>query len=84
MAGSWALNGFGMFSVIEKASGLWLGRIGPWRPDGWPGNEVGWGLVSEYPLGRLFSDLTGFMNQRMAAVADEVYLVACGLPLKLK
>jgi adenosylcobinamide kinase/adenosylcobinamide-phosphate guanylyltransferase len=47
-------------------------------------NEVGWGLVSEYPLGRLFSDLSGFMNQRMAALADEVYLVACGLPLRLK
>lgn len=47
-------------------------------------NEVGWGLVSEYPLGRLFSDLTGFMNQRMAALADEVYLVTCGLPLRLK
>lgn len=44
MAGSWALNGFGMFSVIEKTSGQWLGRIGPWRPEGWPGTEVGWGL----------------------------------------
>ncbi len=29
MTGSWALNGFGMFSVIEKASGTWVGRIGP-------------------------------------------------------
>lgn len=46
-AGSWALNGFGMFSVIEKSSGRWLGRIGPWRPDGWPGDEVGWGLHPE-------------------------------------
>nr|WP_295110953.1 GNAT family N-acetyltransferase [uncultured Caulobacter sp.] len=45
MAGSWALHGFGMFSVIEKASGAWIGRIGPWRPDGWPGDEVGWGLL---------------------------------------
>jgi len=44
MAGSWALNGFGMFSVIEKSSGRWLGRIGPWRPEDWPGTEVGWGL----------------------------------------
>ncbi len=44
MAGSWALHGFGMFSVIEKSSGLWVGRIGPWRPEGWPGTEVGWGL----------------------------------------
>ena len=44
MAGSWALHGFGMFSLIEKGSGLWVGRIGPWRPEGWPGTEVGWSL----------------------------------------
>lgn len=44
MAGSWALKGFGMFSVIDKASGRWLGRVGPWVPEGWPGTEVGWGL----------------------------------------
>ena len=45
MTGSWALKGFGMFSVVDKASGRWLGRLGPWQPDGWPGTEVGWGLV---------------------------------------
>lgn len=47
MAGAWSLQGFGMFSVIEKASGRWLGRIGPWQPHGWPGTEVGWGLRRE-------------------------------------
>lgn len=47
MAGSWALYGFGMFSVIEKASGRWLGRLGPWRPEGWPGTEIGWGMVRD-------------------------------------
>jgi RimJ/RimL family protein N-acetyltransferase len=47
MAGSWSLYGFGMFSVIEKATGRWLGRLGPWRPDGWPGNEIGWGIVPD-------------------------------------
>lgn len=47
MAGSWALHGFGMFSVIEKASGRWIGRLGPWRPEGWPGTEVGWGLARD-------------------------------------
>jgi RimJ/RimL family protein N-acetyltransferase len=47
MAGSWSLYGFGMFSVIEKASGRWLGRLGPWRPEGWPGNEIGWGMVRD-------------------------------------
>ena len=45
MAGAWACHGFAMFSVIEKASGRWIGRIGPWQPEGWPGTEVGWGLV---------------------------------------
>ena len=44
MTGSWALLGFGMFSVLEKETGRWLGRLGPWQPEGWPGTEVGWGL----------------------------------------
>lgn len=43
-AGSWSIQGFGMFSVIEKATGRWVGRLGPWMPEGWPGPEVGWGL----------------------------------------
>jgi RimJ/RimL family protein N-acetyltransferase len=45
MAGSWVLKGFGMFSVIEKESGRWVGRLGPWQPEGWPGTEVGWGIA---------------------------------------
>jgi RimJ/RimL family protein N-acetyltransferase len=45
MAGAWAMTGHAMFSVIEKASGRWIGRVGPWVPEGWPGTEVGWGLV---------------------------------------
>jgi RimJ/RimL family protein N-acetyltransferase len=47
MTGAWVLQGFGMFSVIERASGRWIGRIGPWMPDGWPGTEVGWGLARD-------------------------------------
>lgn len=47
MAGCWALHGFAMFSVLEKATGRWVGRVGPWRPEGWPGNEIGWGLARE-------------------------------------
>ncbi|MCW5771871.1 MAG: GNAT family N-acetyltransferase [Rhodospirillaceae bacterium] len=45
MAGAWSLFGFGMFSVIEKATGRWIGRLGPWYPEGWPAPEVGWALV---------------------------------------
>ena len=44
MAGAWLVRGFSMFSVIEKATGEWVGRVGPWQPEGWPGTEVGWGL----------------------------------------
>ncbi|RDI99719.1 N-acetyltransferase [Dyella solisilvae] len=47
MAGAWAIQGFGMFSVIEKSSGRWIGRLGPWQPEGWPGTEVGWGLLRD-------------------------------------
>lgn len=42
MPGAWAVQGFGMFSVIDKVSGEWLGQAGPWQPVGWPGTEVGW------------------------------------------
>lgn len=45
LAGSWQINGYSMFSVERKDTGEWIGRIGPWMPDGWPGTEVGWGIV---------------------------------------
>lgn len=40
--GAWMIQGFGMFSVIDKRSDEWLGQMGPWQPEGWPGTEVGW------------------------------------------
>ena len=45
LTGSWQLQGYSMFSVIEKDSGRWVGRVGPWQPHGWPGPEVGWSIV---------------------------------------
>jgi len=47
-------------------------------------NEVGLGLVPPYKLGNYFRDISGRMNQKVAAIADEVTFVAVGLPLKLK
>lgn len=47
MAGGWLTRGFSMFSVVEKSTGRWVGRLGPWQPEGWPGTEVGWGLARE-------------------------------------
>lgn len=47
-------------------------------------NEVGFGLVSEYKLGRIFTDISGRINQLLGRLCDEAYLVVAGLPLKLK
>jgi len=47
-------------------------------------NEVGWGLVPPDPLSRLYRDLVGLVNQKMAFQAAEVYLVALGIPVRLK
>lgn len=47
-------------------------------------NEVGAGIVPENPLARSFRDLAGEVNQRLAAAADEAWLVVSGLPLRLK
>lgn len=44
MPGAWLLQGFAMFSLVEKSSGLWVGQAGPWQPEGWPGTEVGYAL----------------------------------------
>jgi len=46
--GHWHLRGYGMFAVIERASGELAGRIGPLEPEGWPDFEIGWGLRRKY------------------------------------
>lgn len=48
MAGAWTIRGYAMFSLIRRDTGEWIGRIGPWYPDGWPAHEVGWGVRREY------------------------------------
>jgi adenosylcobinamide kinase / adenosylcobinamide-phosphate guanylyltransferase len=47
-------------------------------------NEVGSGVVPEYPLGRRYRDLLGELNQKVAAIADDAVLMVAGLPLALK
>jgi len=47
-------------------------------------NEVGTGIVPENRIARQFRDLAGKLNQKVAEIADEVYLVVAGIPLKIK
>ncbi|OJW09447.1 MAG: GNAT family N-acetyltransferase [Planctomycetales bacterium 71-10] len=46
--GHWRLRGFGMWAVEEKGGGAMIGRVGCWRPEGWPGLEIGWALRREF------------------------------------
>jgi adenosylcobinamide kinase/adenosylcobinamide-phosphate guanylyltransferase len=47
-------------------------------------NEVGLGIVPAYALGRVYRDLLGLVNQRLAAASDQVYLMVAGLAVDIK
>jgi adenosyl cobinamide kinase/adenosyl cobinamide phosphate guanylyltransferase len=47
-------------------------------------NEVGLGIVPAFESGRRFRDLAGLANQRIAAAAETVWLMVCGLEMRLK
>lgn len=64
--GHWEVRGYGFFSVFEKASGTWVGRVGPWYPEGWPKPEVGWG-ISRSHWGK------GYGTEAAAACLDYVF-----------
>ena len=46
--GHWVLRGYGMWAVERKSDHAFLGRVGLWNPEGWPGLEVGWTIGREY------------------------------------
>ena len=47
-------------------------------------NEVGWSIIPESALARRFRDWAGVMNRRVAEAADAVYLMVCGIAVKVK
>ena len=47
-------------------------------------NEVGLSIVPEHHVARVYRDLLGKVNQRVAALCDDVYFVVCGIPMKIK
>jgi RimJ/RimL family protein N-acetyltransferase len=52
--GEWALHGYGMWAVEERASGRLIGRVGFLNPHGWPACELGW-LLARDAWGRGFA-----------------------------
>jgi RimJ/RimL family protein N-acetyltransferase len=46
--GHWKIRGYGFFSVESKETGAWLGRVGPWYPEGWPEPEIGWTISPDH------------------------------------
>ena len=47
-------------------------------------NEIGLGGVSSNALQRKFADLQGSINQYVGSIAEDVYLVISGIPVKIK
>ena len=47
-------------------------------------NEIGMGGTSDNEIQRKFTDMQGWMNQYIAARADEVVLMVSGIPVKIK
>jgi hypothetical protein len=52
-----------MFSVVERESGRWVGRVGPWQPEGWPRREIAWGVARDF-AGR------GYAHEAATAAID--------------
>jgi RimJ/RimL family protein N-acetyltransferase len=48
MIGHWHLRGYGMWAAVERRTQAWVGRIGFFDPEGWPGFELGWALLPRY------------------------------------
>lgn len=84
--GAWVANG------LELEDDAWMGWVGD-LIDGLQiceglvivvAEEVGWGVVPAYPMGRGFRDRLGELVQAVAAIADNLYLVTAGHVLDLK
>ncbi len=61
-----------------------LATLGPGKTLIAVSNEVGLGIVPAYPLGRVYRDTLGWVNQRLARSADRVYLMVAGLAVDIK
>ena len=63
--GHWAIRGYGFFSLEHRETGEWVGRVGPWYPEGWPAPEVGWTISPDH-LGRGYATEAALASLRYA------------------
>jgi adenosylcobinamide kinase/adenosylcobinamide-phosphate guanylyltransferase len=78
------ISGCGEQGVVQQVDALCMTLRKVDRPAAIVTNEIGWGVVPETPLGRLFRDAAGRANQVAARHAREVVLMVCGLPVVVK
>jgi RimJ/RimL family protein N-acetyltransferase len=52
--GHWQLRGYGQWALVERGTEKLVGRAGLWRPEEWPGLEIGW-LLARPQWGRGFA-----------------------------
>ena len=78
------LSGRGEREVMQQVDKLCIALREVPRPAAVVTNEVGWGVVPETPLGRLFRDAAGRANQVAASYAQEVVLLVSGVPVVIK
>ena len=46
--GHQSIHGYSFYSVVERNSDEWVGRVGHWSPEGWPDREVGWTIHPDH------------------------------------
>ena len=78
------MSGAGELQIAERVDELCLALRKFDCPTAIVTNEVGWGVVPESPLGRLFRDAAGRANQAVARHAQEVVLLVSGVPVVIK
>jgi adenosylcobinamide kinase / adenosylcobinamide-phosphate guanylyltransferase len=78
------MSGGGELDVMRQVDELCLSLREVPRPTAIVTNEVGWGVVPDTPLGRLFRDAAGRANQVAASYAREVVLLVSGVPVVIK
>jgi RimJ/RimL family protein N-acetyltransferase len=56
MYGHWVVNGYGVFVLETETDGRAVGYAGPFRPEGFPENEIGWTIWNEIDEGNGFAE----------------------------